>query len=351
MERRFIFAKSDFGRFFGLLTKFGTVNAPVRISDQSFAFKAVKDHQHIAMDALRTILPPKKFFYPEHETLLEYSGTEIKEVLPAPDPIVLFGVHPCDLAGLKVLDKIFTAAPGDTHYSMRRASCLIVGLGCMPDEHCFCQSVGTDKVEGGYDLFLTDIGDRYFIQVQTPLGMRVIETAEFLSPVDQIDHDDYNRFWDTRSKSFKKGFDDANLHATMDTSWDDPVWEELGNRCLSCGNCTPVCPTCYCFDVLDISSLDGESGERKREWDSCQLVGFAAVAGGHNFRPGPVDRLKFWYRHKLHGFNDPYGYMTCVGCGRCTVSCPSGIDDIVNVVLRIQGNKVKLNIPEVGATA
>jgi ferredoxin len=95
--------------------------------------------------------------------------------------------------------------------------------------------------------------------------------------------------------------------------------------------------------VLDIASLSGEEGERRREWDACQIVSFANTAGGHNFRPGPVDRLKFWYQHKLHGFDDPYGFRTCVGCGRCTVSCPSGIDDIVKVVLTIQGNQVKLN--------
>lgn len=346
MERTFVFSKDDFERFFFLLSGFGKVHAPVRVSDQSFAYKPVSDYRHIAMDALRTILPPKKFFYPQQETLFEYSGKEIKDVLPSPAPIVLFGVHPCDLAGLKILDTIFTAAPGDAHYSARRATCLIVGLGCMPDEHCFCQSMGTDKVEGGYDLFLTDIGEKFFVQVQTPLGMQLVEQADFLKEVDRDDVQAYQNFWNVRAKSFKIGFDDSNLHATMDMAWDDPVWEELGNRCLSCGNCVPVCPTCYCFDVVDISSLDGESGERRREWDACQFVGFAKVAGGHNFRPGPVDRLKFWYRHKLHGFDDPYGFKTCVGCGRCTVSCPSGIDDIVGVVLRIQGNNVKLNIPE-----
>lgn len=345
MEHCFTFAKSDFGLFFSLLAKYGAVNAPVRVSDQSYAFKPVARPEHIAMDALRTILPPKKFFYPQQETLLKYSGTRIEQVMPELAPIVLFGVHPCDLAGLKVLDTIFSAEPGDANYAARRSSCLIVGLGCMPDEHCFCQSVGTDKVEGGYDMFLTDIGENYYLQVRTPLAQQVLTGASFLNVVEQSHKTAYQEFWNTRSRSFKHGFDDSNLHATMDMAWEDPVWEELGNRCLSCGNCTPVCPTCYCFDVTDISELDGESGERRREWDSCQFVGFAKVAGEHNFRPGPVDRLKFWYRHKLHGFDDPYGFKTCVGCGRCTVACPSGIDNIVDVVLRIQGNKVQLNVP------
>ena len=90
------------------------------------------------------------------------------------------------------------------------------------------------------------------------------------------------------------------------------------------------------IDLIDIASLNGDSGERVREWDSCQFVGFAQVAGEFNFRPTPVDRLKFWYRHKLHGFDDPHGMPTCVGCGRCTVSCPAGIDDLVAVVKTLQ---------------
>jgi sulfhydrogenase subunit beta (sulfur reductase) len=349
MERMYVFAKSDFGKFFALLQSFGTINAPVSVSDQSFAFKPVAQPEFIAMEALRTILPPKKFFYPQHEKLIEYSGTAVKEVQPNQERIVLFGVHPCDLAGLKVLDTIFSAPPGDPHYATRRSRCLIVGLGCMPDQHCFCKSVGTDKVEGGYDMFLTDIGDLFFLQLSTPLAESVVDRAEFFRSATAADVEAFQTFWRVRDQSFKQGFDDSNLNATMDIAWEDPIWEELGNRCLSCGNCTPVCPTCYCFDVIDISSLDGESGERHREWDSCQFVGFAKVAGDHNFRPGPVDRLKFWYRHKLHGFNDPYGFKTCVGCGRCTVSCPSGIDNIVDVVLRIQGSKVKLDVPGGGA--
>lgn len=345
MDKCYIFEKSEFSRFYHLLCAFGTVHAPVSVSDKSYAFKPIHDWKHIAFEALRTILPPKKFFYPPTEILLEYEGTEVKEVHPDLEPIVLFGVHPCDLAGLKVMDTIFNAAPADTHYNTRRRSCLIVGLSCMPSEHCFCRSVGSDKLDGGYDLFLTDLGDKWFLQVGTTRGAAALQhDAAFLRSCQDNDKAAYNSYWSKRDDSFKIGFSDSNLAAAMDLAWDHPVWDELGNKCLSCGNCTPVCPTCYCFDVIDIASLDGESGERHREWDSCQIAGFAKVAGDYNFRPGPVDRLRFWYRHKLHGFNDPYGFKTCVGCGRCTVSCPAGIDDIVNVVLRIQGNEVKLAV-------
>ena len=338
MERCFTFAKSDFKRFFDLMSSFGAVQAPVRVSDLSFSFKSVTSPEQIAFEALRTILPPKKFFYPQQEALIEFDREGIRQVEVDMSPKVIFGVHPCDLAGLGIIDKIFTAEPADSHYLARRAATLIVGLSCLPDKHCFCQSMGTDTPSSGYDIFLTDIGQSYFLQVHTPAGLTLVESAtSFIKAAETNDRHCYKQFWHRRADLFEMGFEGENLPAVFDMEWDNPLWEELGKRCLSCGNCTPVCPTCYCFDLVDIAALNNDTGERQRQWDSCQFVGFAQVGGGFNFRPPPVDRFKFWYRHKLHGFDDPYGFKTCVGCGRCTVSCPAGIDDIVKVVLTLQG--------------
>lgn len=340
MAQTFVFAKTDLEVFFATLRQLGKVFAPVRVSELSFSFKEVLSPKEIAWDALRTILPPKKFFYPPSETILKYDDNEITETKSEAGFQVIFGVHPCDLAGLGIMDTIFEAGPADTHYLQRRKESLIVGLSCMPDNHCFCQSMGTSCATKGYDLFLTDLDDKFFLQVETPAGSSAIEKCmDIFKRVTEIDKDRYKEFWQRREAAFTNGFAPDNLRATMDMEWNNEIWEELGKRCLSCGNCTPVCPTCYCFDLVDIASLNGDSGSRVREWDSCQFVGFAQVAGDYNFRPTPVDRLKFWYRHKLHGFDDPYGFKTCVGCGRCTVSCPAGIDDLVDVVKRLQGQK------------
>ena len=344
MTENFLLSKSKFNEFFQMLKDLGVVYAPVRVSEQSFSFKQVEEPAEIAWEALRTILPPKKFFYPQKETLLTFNGNEIVETKPESKFQVLFGVHPCDLAGLGIMDTIFEAGPADAHYVKRRKESLVVGLSCMPDKHCFCQSMGTSCPEKGYDLFLTDLEDAFFIQVQTPAGLNMIDSCRLLfDVVTDDDKDHYKDYWTKREAAFTNGFQSDNLRSTLDMEWDNEIWDELGKRCLSCSNCTPVCPTCYCFDLVDIASLNGESGSRVREWDSCQFVGFAQVAGDYNFRPSPVDRLKFWYRHKLHGFDDPYGFPTCVGCGRCTVSCPSGIDDLVDVVKRLQGKKDEQN--------
>lgn len=338
MERSVIFSKSRFLEFFKLMQEFGDVYAPRRVSEQSFSFKKVSDPSEIAFEALRTILPPKKFFFQQQETIIAYDQDGIREVTPNVSPQVIFGLHPCDLAGLGFMDKIYSAAPADPHYLARRRSSLLVGLSCMPDKHCFCKSMGTDSPTSDYDLFLTEIGEEYFVQIHTATGLNIVEANRNLfSQSDEPSKQKFKDFWTTRDQAFSARFESENLPAIMDMEWDNKVWDDLGNRCLSCGNCTPVCPTCYCFDMVDVASLHAHEGERVREWDSCQFVGFAKVAGEINFRPGPVDRLKFWYRHKLHGFDDPAGIPGCVGCGRCTVSCPSGIDDIVNVVLRLQG--------------
>lgn len=326
--------------FFSHLQSLGKVYAPVPVSAKSFSFKQVTSPDEIAFDALRSILPPKKFFYPQEETIMSWRDGEFKEELPEPEFQVIFGIHPCDLAGLFVMDTIYQAAPADSHYTRKREASLLVGLSCLPDKHCFCQSMGNSCPDGNYDLFLTDLGNVFFLEIRSPAGLKFVSSLpEQLPDAGDDEKVRYKEFWSMRSQMFQNSFEPDNLHSLLDMEWNNKIWQDLGERCLSCGNCTPVCPTCYCFDLVDIAQLNGQEGERKRQWDSCQFVGFAKVAGEFNFRPTPVDRLKFWYRHKLHGFDDPYGFRTCVGCGRCTESCPAGIDDLVQVVQVLQGKK------------
>ena len=337
MEIFKILLKDNFLKFWQKLQDYGTVYAPVQVSPKSYSFKAVSEPQNVAWQALRTILPPKKFFFKENETILTYTENEIKEVKPDGQKFSILGLHPCDLAGLNIMDKIFLDYPSDTHYQDRREKVLLIGTSCMPDEYCFCESMGTDSPNVSYDIFITDINDAYFLQIATVKGKEFMNSCnDFLQIPSVQNNNEYKEFWEIRSKSFKIGFKESNLKSLMNLEIDNPIWEELGNQCLSCGNCTPVCPTCYCFDMLDTVNLDSVSGQRDRQWDSCQFTMFSGVAGDFNFRATPVERLKFWYRHKLHGFDDPHGLKTCVGCGRCTVSCPAEIDDIVGLVKALQ---------------
>jgi sulfhydrogenase subunit beta (sulfur reductase) len=121
----------------------------------------------------------------------------------------------------------------------------------------------------------------------------------------------------------------------MDLEYENEIWREIGEKCLGCGTCSMVCPTCYCYAVFDDLNLDADSGQRKRRWDSCLFKDYALVAGGHNFRAECSSRVKNRYFHKQRGFVRQYGRPSCVGCGRCIVYCPAGVD-ILEIVRKLR---------------
>ena len=176
---------------------------------------------------------------------------------------------------MKLLDAVFATGQPDEHYLRRRESTLIVGIECLKpcDEHSFCKSMNTLTANDGFDLHLTDMGDVYAVEVGTEAGAKLLqehcqvceasETA--VAQLNQVLSEKWPNF------SFRLDFDGAELPSLMALSYKDPLWDELGKRCLACGSCNIVCPTCYCFNVCDKISLDGQTGERVRLWDSCQL--------------------------------------------------------------------------------
>ena len=131
----------------------------------------------------------------------------------------------------------------------------------------------------------------------------------------------------------------TGMPSIMELSWDNPLWEELGEKCLSCGACTIVCPTCPCFNVFDEINLKQTEGRRIRQWDSCMFREYSMVAGGHNFRESRAERLKLRFTHKLQAFVGKFGEPACVGCGRCIDTCPVDID-IRTVGMRLKGEEV-----------
>jgi len=241
-------------------------------------------------------------------------------------PRVLFGLHPCDINGLMLMDNIFLGGYEDPYYKARRESTLIVGLNCTPRDSCFCNAWGTDEVHWGFDIFLSDLGDRYFVSVRSVEGADLLDRCVETRDADARDTADLQRI----TKEFKNGFaeqpDTSQLPLLLDAKYDDPIWDELGDRCLSCGACSMVCPTCYCFDVRDRLSPDGQEGTRERIWDSCLFIEFAEVAHGHNFRGSRSARVKNRYYHKQWGYLSKFERVLCVGCGRCAAACKADIN-------------------------
>jgi len=307
------------------------VVAPVE-HDRGYAFRAIESPDEVVLDYVSTIVSPKKYFLPPEEELFRFDA-RTNEVLPSEIPItkrVVFGMHACDINALNRLDMVFKdGSRPDPYYTARRDATLIVGLSCMPDENCFCRIWGSDEARFGFDLFLSDIGGKYLVSISSVEAANILEAS--CNPREATD-DERAAFRDQARKRQEMFNDDIpdiqEVALLMDTFHSDPFWDELGSRCLSCTACSAVCPSCFCFDIVDELDPDGRQGSRVRVQDACTSPEFAEVTGGHNFRDSGRNRVRHRMYHKLNGFLATHDRMLCVGCGRCVTACKADINPI-----------------------
>jgi sulfhydrogenase subunit beta (sulfur reductase) len=296
-----------------------------------FAFGPLSDPAALRLDYSTTILPPKKVLQPQQERLATFTLGDAPQVQPVIEatPTVLLGVHTCDLHALALLDKAFSQDYPDAHYLERRKQTVLVSLECLApcDETSFCRSMGTLSAQQGYDLHLTDLGQAYAVDVGTPAGEALLDqygaTRAAFDADTQLLSEVLNAKWPRFS--YRLDFDAAELPALMSGAYDHPLWNELAERCLACGSCTNVCPTCYCFNAFDEVNMALTEGERVRRWDSCQLDEFARVAGGENFRKARSARQRHRFMRKGKYLPEKFGELGCVGCGRCIRACVAKI--------------------------
>jgi ferredoxin len=292
-----------------------------------FAFAPLTDPADLRLDYDTSILSPKTVLQPPHERLATFhlGETPSVETIVETEPTVILGVHTCDLHAIKLLDKAFSADYPDAQYLARREQTLLVSLECLQpcDEHAFCKDMGTLEADDGYDLHLTDLGDAYAVHVGTEAGQALLDTYDQTRPATEEDVKRLDRVESSKWPRFKNRleFDANELPALLATAYEHPLWDELGERCLACGSCTNVCPTCYCFNVTDSVSLDLAEATRTRTWDSCQLDEFARVAGGENFREARAARQRHRFFRKGKYIYEQLGELGCVGCGRCIRTC------------------------------
>ncbi len=331
--------KEHLDLFGSVLPAFGELYAPVR-RGKSHVFERPTKWSDVDLSYKRTILPPRKLFLPPREaTFLFDPKTGYSDLLAdAARPRVLFGLHAYDIVGLNILDRVFAQGPyPDPYYVTRRRHTAVIGIDVEPDENHFAASINADSVESGFDLYLSDLGDAYLVLVGTSRGHDMVTLSGcLLEEPGPADIAEFKRRAAERRAAYVTNVEMAGFAEILEMEYESRVWEDLGERCLSCGACSHVCPTCYCFDVQDEVTLGTRAGRRVRVWDSCLFKTHAAVAGGENFRESRASRVKFRYYHKQRGFVAEYGRPSCVGCGRCIVACPAGID-IVTVIRMLRG--------------
>ncbi len=309
----------------------------------SYVFATIDDPAELALDYDTTILPPKKYFVPPTEELMRFRSEDgrVMSDHATSHPRVLFGLHPCDINALMLMDNVFLGDFEDPYYKARREQTLLVGVSCEPREECFCNAWGTDEVHWGFDIFLTDLGDRYFVSVRSVEGAELLDRCVETRHISEDDTAEFQRRTHQFKESFTGTVDTAQIPLLLDAKFDDPIWDELGDKCLSCGACSMVCPTCYCFDVKDRLTPDGKEGSRIRVWDSCQFSEFAEVAHGHNFRETRSSRVKYRYYHKQWGYLSKFERVLCVGCGRCQRACKADINPRVVIEALQKGAEAK----------
>lgn len=326
-----ILKKDELDGFIKKLAKKMKVVAPVSKGAGSFAFQEVSDASGIALKYVPTILPPKKYFMPQRETMLEFDITggrpEDKATVDA-DEVAVFGVHTCDLAGIQCLNMVFSERPRDYNYLRRKDKVFLIGMECNDycDEYASCALVNSHMPSGGYDLFFTDLGDKFIIHVNTQKAEELVEGMG-LAKASSADMTALEKIREHKRTAFKNevDVDPRKLPEIFEKGMKSKVWEEVGKKCVSCGNCTNVCPTCYCFDMTDEIDLGMKTGRRTRSWDSCQFETFAAVAGGENFREERADRQRHRYYRKFKFPLAKFYRFFCTGCGRCTRTCMADI--------------------------
>ena len=325
--------------FVSHLTGQRTVYAPHRKGRVSFSFEKVDDPDAVVLDYPRTMHSVKKFFLPPREELLVFDlekNTCESPELPTHEPIFL-GVHSYDIAAVGRLDYNFTVGQPEKNYLARREGAVFIGVGFEPDSFHFAGSVGIRPDDNtGSDIFLTKCLDGYVVEVLTRTGQALVEGFDMPA------HDAGRPATGNYQQHIY--LPQAKLGEVMERSYDNPVWEETAEKCVGCGTCNIVCPTCYCFNVEEEVDVTLKHGTRDRTWDGCMLRGFSEVAGGEVFRESLASRQRHRVFRKFKYISDETGQPWCVGCGRCTAYCTAGIS-IVNIVNRLIGDTERVGAP------
>ena len=269
----------------------------------------------------------KRFLFPPREVLgtatRNGDGLVFEKAAPGDRPFAFVGIRSCDLHAVAIQDRVFA---GDESYMARRRSAVFVAVNCeTPGGTCFCASMGTGpRCTSGFDVALTEFDDGFVADAGTDLGSELLNAAGARTATGEEAAAD-RAVSDRAAAAMGRTLETGDLPGLLYRNRTHPRWTQVGDRCLTCGNCTSVCPTCFCNDVVDAGDLLGTTATRTREWATCFSEEFSHTAGV-DVRTARSSRYRQWLTHKFASWIDQFGTSGCVGCGRCITWCPVGID-------------------------
>jgi ferredoxin len=277
----------------------------------------------------------KKFLHPPVAGLWRAksggNGFQIMEEDEGVPKLALIGVRPCEIQAIAIQDKVFLNGPcRDPLYERRRQDLFVVALNCgQAGGTCFCVSMNTGpKATFGFDLALTEVLETgrhcFVVEVGTELGAEILREVPHKT-ASEGEKATAERIVKNTASQMGRTMDTTGIKDLLYRNYENPRWDDVAKRCLTCGNCTMVCPTCFCTTVEDVTDLLGEQAERRRRWDSCFTMDFSYIFGGV-IRASAMARYRQWMTHKLATWIDQFGTSGCVGCGRCITWCPVAID-------------------------
>jgi sulfhydrogenase subunit beta (sulfur reductase) len=277
----------------------------------------------------------KKFL---HQPLLrlwravrEGSEVRVEAEPPQAESLALIGVRACELNAIAIQDRVLMGGDYvDPHYKARRDGAFIIAVNCgQAGGTCFCVSMNAGpKAQEGYDLALTELvspqAHGFLVEIGSPAGAELLAQASSRAAT-KADFDAASAAVAHAAASMGRKMPEGDVSTLLARNLQHQRWDEVAQRCLSCANCTMVCPTCFCTSVEEHSDLAGVESSRTRRWDSCFTMDYSYIHGG-SVRPGVASRYRQWMTHKLSTWRDQFGTSGCVGCGRCITWCPVGID-------------------------
>ena len=273
----------------------------------------------------------KKYLFPPVTLVATADRTNVGWQMSTPETepprYAFLGVRACELAAMKIQDKVFMGGPFvDPTYQKRRAAAFVVAVNCtQAAPTCFCTSMNTGpRCNSGFDLALTEVADGFLMEIGSESGNSVAARLT-VEPATSEQLERGNSARQQAVDQISKQLDTTDIRDLLMNNLRHPHWEEVANRCLSCTNCTMVCPTCFCSSVNEVPDLTGDHVDRERSWDSCFNIDFSYMNGSPT-RNSIQSRYRQWMTHKLATWHDQFGSSGCVGCGRCITWCPVGID-------------------------